>query len=156
MGGAPVASPGCSETEELLEEIAEPKVEIERASLQPGMPGAVIRCASRVIGENGVGLVNLLEPFLGPGVLVDIRVIELRQPTIGLPHIFGARLSTDFEDLVIISLSGHGVRLEMRQRPPARPPARRPARPPVGARAPAPPCETALREPRPADGERGR
>ena len=58
------------------------------------------------VGEGGVGLVDLLEPLLGAGLLADIGVVLPREVSIRLPDLFLVRCPGDPQAFVVIS-GGH-------------------------------------------------
>ena len=80
---------------------------------------AVVLLALLRVPERVVGLGDLLEAVLRPGVLVGVRVVLAGQLAVGLLDVLLGRLAVDAQDLVVVGAVGH-------PRPPRRRP--RPAR----------------------------
>jgi hypothetical protein len=113
--GRPPCPRADPESEEILEEIGEEVREIRRLRaqpppFQPGVAIHVIDPSLLLIGEDGVGLVDLFEFLLGVRRLVDIRVILAGQPSIGLLDLLQRGVAWDAEDLVVVlPESRHGA-----------------------------------------------
>ena len=59
------------------------------------------------VGENLVGLGDLLEPLLGLRVRVDVGMQLPGQPTVGLLDLVGVGVSPDAEDAVVVVRHAH-------------------------------------------------
>jgi hypothetical protein len=75
------------------------------ATLPEALPlrtDGVVALALLGIGEDLVGLVDLLEALLRLRFLVDVRVVLARELAVGLLDLLGARILRDAECLVVV------------------------------------------------------
>src|SRR5829696_8478500 len=113
------AAPGVGRAaEEGVEDVAEAAesggVEPRATALLPaahaGAPEHVVLLAALRIGEDLVGLVDLLEPCLRLGLLVHVRVPLLREAAEGALDLGVAGAALDAEHLVEVTFRSHGQR----------------------------------------------
>src|SRR5262249_6727889 len=66
---------------------------------------AIVRAALLRIGEHGVRLRRLLEPFLGVGLVrIAVRVVLQRELAVALLELFVRRAARDSEHVVVVAL----------------------------------------------------
>ncbi|MNL11727.1 hypothetical protein D3C87_1325730 [compost metagenome] len=123
LGTAPPARTGAlgrAAPEEGLEDVAEAAEPLEaleagparaEAPLRGGVAELVVALALLGIREDLVGLGELLEALLGPGLLVDVRVVLARQLAVALLQLVVRGALGNAEDLVVIAFGAHGLNL---------------------------------------------
>ena len=102
-------SPRLGATEERVEdvaEVAEPAAEAAVAARVAHGSEHVVRLAALGIGQDLVGLVDLLEPEVGARVLVDVRVPLLGEPPEGALDLGVRGVPPDAKDRVEVALLG--------------------------------------------------
>ena len=78
--------------------------------VSPDGPEHVVRLAALGVGQDLVGLVDLLEPEVRAGVLVDVRVPLLGEPPEGALDLGVRGVPPDAEDRVEVAfLGGHSA-----------------------------------------------
>ena len=110
------ARAGRRPTEERVEDVAE-RAEAAAESLEAagrgaidaGVPEHVVCAAALPIGQDAVGLVQLLEALLGAVVAIDVGVVLLRQAPEGALDLGLVRVAGDTEHVVVVALHRHGV-----------------------------------------------
>src|SRR6202020_1696265 len=78
-------------------------------------PEGVVAAPGLRIREDVVGLGNVLEPVLGPGGLVDIRVIRASQPAVGPLDVFLAGVPGHAQNVVEVP-AGRGHQSDLATR----------------------------------------
>jgi hypothetical protein len=84
-----------------------PKNARARSRLREGVGAHVVHLPLAGVGENLVGLGDLLEPLLGLRIRIDVGMQFPGQPTVGLLDLFGIGVSPDPEDAVVIVRHTH-------------------------------------------------
>ena len=114
--GWPTPTAGSRRTlaEERVEEVAEALEAPEGPeALGPGTharaPEGVVGLAALGIGEDLVGLVDLLEALVGARFRVDVGVPLLGELAEGLLDVGVARAARHAEDVVVVALAGHAL-----------------------------------------------
>ena len=106
------ASPAAAE--EGVEDIPEPgEVRVEPTGISAAgvralrraavgiVPHLVVLGAFLGVGEDAVGLVDPLEPFLGSRLLTDVRVVFSCQVPVGFPDLLIVGAALDAEDIIV-------------------------------------------------------
>ena len=112
--------PPRTAAEERVEDVAEAREVGGEPALEPAAAGVaalrgvrerlvahpVVLGSLLGVGEGGVGLVDLLEPLLGAGLLADVGVVLPREVPVRLPDLLLVRCPGDPQAFVVVS-GGH-------------------------------------------------
>jgi hypothetical protein len=105
------AEEGVEDVAEATEAEAVEAARVGVLALCGGVTEAVVHGAAVGVGEDLVGLVDLLEPRLGAGLAVAVRVVLHGETAEGLLEVVGAGAAGDAEGIVVVLLllSSHRI-----------------------------------------------
>ena len=111
---AAAAGAACALAEEGIEDVAEALEAAERAvalraATDPGVAEGVVGLATLRIGQDLVGLVDLLEPLVRPGLRADVRMPLLGELAEGALDVVVRRAAGHAEDVVVVTLGSHAT-----------------------------------------------